>query len=107
MFRDGRTTVRVAVKGRLACTSFEMLHDAAIAGLGVARVPEIGAIEAITHGSLERLLQRFEPPEAPLHVLYPSNRHLAPKVRVFIDALKLAFAEPPWRVRPRKAARQE
>lgn len=102
-FRRGRKAVDVRVRGDLACTSFYPLHDAAIAGLGVARVPALLAVEGLTNGTLVRLLERFEPPDAPLHVLYPSHRHLAPKVRAFVDTLVAAFETPPWEVRlPKK-----
>ncbi len=100
-FRAGRATQKVSVRGRLACTSFYTLRDAAVAGLGVARVPAIVAMDALTEGTLERLLEKFEPPEAPLHVVYPSHRHLAPKVRAFVDMLSIAFDTPPWHLSPR------
>lgn len=96
-FRREGAPVDVAVRGPLGCTSFNLLRDACVDGVGIARIPLLLAAEPLASGTLVRLLERFEPPEAPLHVLYPSQRHVAPKVRTFVDALVRAFADPPWR----------
>jgi DNA-binding transcriptional LysR family regulator len=95
-FRRAGKPVDVQVAGPLACTSFQLLRDACIDGVGVARVPSVIAGDALAAGTLVRVLERFEPPESPLHVLYPSQRHMAPKVRTFVDALVRAFSDPPW-----------
>ena len=36
-------------------------------------------------GTLARILAEFPPPDVPVSLLYPRNRQLAPRVRVFLD----------------------
>ncbi|HEY1887052.1 MAG TPA: LysR substrate-binding domain-containing protein [Roseiarcus sp.] len=48
-------------------------------------------------GRLVRLLPNYPPPEQGLHALYPPGRHLAAKVRSFVDFLVARFGgEPAW-----------
>ena len=85
----------IPVRGKLAANSFFVARDAAIAGLGIARIPELIASEAIQAGQLKVVLKNYAMPEAPLHIVYPSHRHLSPKVRVFVDFFSKAFRESP------------
>lgn len=62
-----------------------MVQRAALANIGIARLPEMQAAEDIRAGRLCRLLPDFEPERTRIHVVYPSRRHLAPRVRVTID----------------------
>ena len=85
----------------------EVACDAAIAGIGLARLPALVCREAVHDGRLRVL---FGPEPAILrtvYVVYPSRRHLPAKVRIFIDALA-ALVEPmqPLEVRGRPARRR-
>ena len=93
-FEAGRRRLSVEVRGPLAANNFFLLRDAAIAGLGVARVPSFFATEGIGQGKLVLLLGRFTPPPAALHVLYPSARQLSPKVRAFVVWMRERFVVP-------------
>lgn len=99
-FRRAGVPFDVAVRGRFGCTSFLMLRDAALASHGVAHLPALFAAEGLRNGTLVRLFERFEMPSAPLHLVYPSQRHVAPKVRAFVDALSAAFTSAPWSALP-------
>lgn len=88
-------TVQVPIRGKLAANSFFVAREAAIAGLGIACIPELLAAKAIAEGRLKPLLKSYAPPVAPLHLVYPSHRHLSPKVRVFVDYFAKAFRESP------------
>ena len=88
-------TVHVPIRGKLAANSFFVAREAAIAGLGIACIPELLAAKAIAEGRLKPLLKSYAPPVAPLHLVYPSHRHLSPKVRVFVDYFAKAFRESP------------
>jgi DNA-binding transcriptional LysR family regulator len=92
-FRVDKATVEVEVKGRLACNSFLLLAIAAERGLGVARIPSALVRDPLAAGTLVAILEDYAPPVAPLHVLYPSSRHLSPKVRVFVDFVTDAFSK--------------
>jgi DNA-binding transcriptional LysR family regulator len=58
---------------------------AGLAGLGVIQAPIYSVHEALKDGRLVAILQDWETPTIPVHVLYPPNRYLSAKIRVFID----------------------
>jgi len=77
----------------------QMLRRAALAGLGLVWVPSFIVGEDIKSGALTRLLPELgASPERNIYALYPHNRYLSAKVRLFIDAAAKAFAEPCWEV---------
>lgn len=94
--RSGEANL-VKVVGRLRFSSADACLSAAEAGLGVARVPSFMAGPRIRVGRLKPLLRAFEDQALGIFVLYPPNRHLATKVRVFVDFLVQRFqGEPAW-----------
>ncbi|AJC21410.1 LysR family transcriptional regulator [Pandoraea pulmonicola] len=54
-------------------------------GLGIACVPEIAIRSQLLQGSLVTVLDDYTTQEMVFHVLWPSSRHLSPKIRVFVD----------------------
>jgi DNA-binding transcriptional LysR family regulator len=87
----------IKVGGRLRFSSADACLAAAEAGLGIARVPSFMAGPRLRAGTLKPLLREFEDQPLGIHVLYPPNRHLATKVRVFVDFLVDRFrGEPAW-----------
>jgi len=95
-FRVARRARQVSVRGRLAANSFLVLRDAAIAGLGVCRIPGFLAIDAVKRGRLVPLLGDEAEDPAPLHVVYPSARHVSPKVRAFGDFVRAHLGGRPF-----------
>src|SRR5258706_5110066 len=83
-FRGTAREGNVAINPRLVVTTAEAALDAA----------RYQAAQDIARGSLLRLLPAHEGDELPIHLLYPSGRHLAPKLRAFVD-----FASPRLRRR--------
>jgi DNA-binding transcriptional LysR family regulator len=97
-FGTGKARVDVRVQGRLRFSSAEACVDAAIRGFGVARAPDFVAAEAVRSGKLIPILCEFEPEPLPIQAVYPHARHLAAKVRVFVDFLAERFSgDPEWR----------
>lgn len=88
--------VDVAVRARLVANDFDALDDACRAGLGIAMLPSDRCASAVREGVLEHVLPDWASPETPAHVVYPSTRHLSPKVRVFVDHLVASMSPPPW-----------
>lgn len=64
------------------------------AGFGLIQVPVYHVTRQLAAGTLVELLPDFRPPPLPLTVLYPQNRHLSPRVRVFVDWLAELFQGP-------------
>jgi DNA-binding transcriptional LysR family regulator len=62
-------------------------------GLGLVQVPRFHAEADLADGTLVQVLDAFPPPPVPVSLLYPRNRQLSPRVRVFIDWLVRAFGE--------------
>ena len=79
----GEETVMVA--GRFAANEMQAVVAAALAGFGIAQVPQAIAEGLINDGRLRRVLGDYRTPAGGLHVLYPSSRHLSPLVRAFIE----------------------
>lgn len=75
------------LSGRYAVTSVELVHRAALRGLGIAVLPTFLCADAIARGSLVRLLDTFEVEEAHIQVVYASGRQLTGRARAFADLL--------------------
>ncbi len=79
--------VRVDFTARLACLDFVMLRAAALAGQGIALLPESVVRTDLAGGMLVRVLPQWNVPQGILHVVFPSRRGMRPAVRAFIDFL--------------------
>ena len=83
--------------GRLKFAGAEACVAAAKAGLGITRSPAFAAAEDLRSGTLTPLLCNIESEMIHVHAVYPHARHLAPKVRAFVDFLAQRYAgEPEW-----------
>jgi DNA-binding transcriptional LysR family regulator len=76
----------------ITVTGAEMYVAAARLGLGLIQVPRYHVADDLTAGTLVEVLPAFPPSPTPVSLLYPHNRQLSPRVRVFIDWLSKAFA---------------
>ena len=72
---------------RICCHDFVVLRAAALAGLGIARLPETMVREDLRAGALKRVLPGWNTPQGVLHVVFASRRGMLPAVRAFIDFL--------------------
>jgi DNA-binding transcriptional LysR family regulator len=72
---------------RVASTEFGVLRQCAIAGLGVAFLPEFACREPLADGRLERIMPGWIGREGILHLVFTSRRGLLPSVRAVIDFL--------------------
>ena len=79
----GRVVVRL--KPRLAVNSMAFALKAAVAGLGLALLPEAVAAAALRRGELKPVLEAWRPPAGGMHLVYPSNRNLSAATRAFVD----------------------
>jgi DNA-binding transcriptional LysR family regulator len=85
------TTQSVRVNPRLTMTSNAAAISAALAGFGWTRTLSYQVASALRSGRLVRVLERFEPPPLPIHIVHREGRHGSQKARAFID---LAVAAP-------------
>jgi DNA-binding transcriptional LysR family regulator len=85
--KDGRE-LRVHVEGQLVFNgSFQMLN-AALAGFGLAYVPEDVAQPHLAKGRLKRVLEDWCPPNSGYHLYYPSRRQSSTAFALVVDALR-------------------
>lgn len=84
-FRNAGKDIVVPVRPRLVVTTAEAAIDAAIAGVGVTRVLSYQVADAVKRGRLALVLRNFEPEPYPANLVYPSGRHIAAKLRAFLD----------------------
>jgi len=94
-------SVQVAVPARLMVSDFDVLYAVANAGLGIALLPAFRCAEEIRARKLERVLAGWNAPSTPVQVVYPSTRHLSPKVKSFVDHLHERMTPSPWELGPR------
>ena len=85
--KDGRE-LRVHVEGQLVFNGTFQMLNAAIAGFGLAYVPEDIAQPDLSQGSLRRVLADWCPPYAGYHFYYPSRRQQTPAFRLLVEALR-------------------
>jgi DNA-binding transcriptional LysR family regulator len=88
--RDGRE-IPVAVNGELRINNGIALAQAAIAGHGILMSPTFYVGPEIRAGRLRRILADYRLPEFGIYAVYPQARHVAPKVRAFVDFLAKRF----------------
>ncbi|CAH0174678.1 LysR family transcriptional regulator [Pseudomonas mediterranea] len=82
----------VAIEGALSVFGAEIYAASAIAGLGLIQCPHYRMETQIQQGLVQEILIDTPPPPMPISVLYPHNRHLSPRVRVFVDWVTEVFA---------------
>ncbi|MHB9100686.1 MAG: LysR family transcriptional regulator [Sulfuricella sp.] len=87
---------RVEVKGSIRANTSLALREAALAGTGIILSANFVVGDDLRQGRLQRLLPGYEIPPRTLFAVYPQNRSLLPKVRVFIDFLAAAYRNPAW-----------
>ncbi len=87
----------VRLNRNFAGNSAEMQVEACLQGLGIGLLPAFVAREHLDSGALLRVLPEFETwPQRGIYALFPQNRHLAIRVRLFVDWLSQCGAEFPW-----------
>ena len=84
-FRLGKKIEKFPTRERLSVTTSETAADAAIAGVGVARLFCYQIASAVADRRVELLLREFEPEPVPVQLVYLTSRRMAQKLRAFID----------------------
>ncbi|XXF79020.1 LysR family transcriptional regulator [Myxococcaceae bacterium GXIMD 01537] len=76
------------ISGNFGANSSILLREAALAGLGLALVPAFVVERELASGALRAVLEAHVPAPHTLFALDPHQRHLSPKVRVFIEFMR-------------------
>ncbi|MCL1058560.1 LysR family transcriptional regulator [Shewanella gelidimarina] len=75
----------VDVRPKVLCNNGHMQLAMVLEGHGIARLPSFYMQEALQSNQLEVLFDTFPTIDVDVFVIYPSRKHLSPKVRAFID----------------------
>jgi DNA-binding transcriptional LysR family regulator len=76
------------VEGPLRANNGELIRDAAVAGLGIVRLPDFIVAEALAGGQLVTVLEEFLPKAVSVYAVYPQHRQGSVAVRVFVQFLR-------------------
>ncbi|WP_058835774.1 LysR family transcriptional regulator [Luteimonas abyssi] len=88
---DGDQILTVHPQGRFKADNGTALVAAAVAGLGIAAVPDGLTHEHVASGALVPVMTRYPPPEAGVYVVRPPGQHPSQKVRVLTEVLIACF----------------
>lgn len=91
--KDGKT-VTVRVEGKLDCNDGELLHRWVSEGLGLGWRSTWEIQKQLHRGELETVLDDYALPAYDILAVYPQQRHLPAKVRLFIEHLKKTYQAP-------------
>ena len=87
-FEKGNRELRVRVEGQFIANGTMAMLNAAIAGLGLAYVPEGMAKPYLDEGRLVRTLEDWCPPSPGYHLYYASRRQSSPAFALVVEALR-------------------
>ncbi len=87
---DAKKT-EIKIEHRVGINESNAHMAAGLAGLGIIQTFAYSAGPALKDGTLVEILKKWRPPAYPFHVVYPQNRHVTHRLRVFIDWLVEVF----------------
>ncbi len=77
----------IDINAHVLCNSSQMELALVLDGQGICRLPEFTMAKALHSQKLVVLFQEYLAPEINVYAVYPSKKHLSPKIRCFIDLL--------------------
>jgi DNA-binding transcriptional LysR family regulator len=84
-FGSDGAEITTPLHSRLSVNTIDAAIDAALAGMGLARVMSYQIVDYVRQGRLALALEAFEPPARPVHLVYNGQSRLPLKLRAFID----------------------
>ena len=87
-FEDDGRDIKIRVDGQVAFNNSFHAVEAALAGFGLAYVPEDVALPHIAKGRLKRVLENYCPPWDGYYLYYPSRRQSSPAFVALVEALR-------------------
>lgn len=83
---DRKAEVRVAL--RLAINDLEIMSEVVRSGIGIGLIPKFVCVEDLHAGRLQQVLPDWHSAGAPVQAIYPTTRHLSPKVLAFVELVR-------------------
>jgi DNA-binding transcriptional LysR family regulator len=94
-FMDGDEVITVHPRGRFKADNGTALIAAAVAGLGIAWLPDGLTRDYVASGALVPVMTRYPPPPAGIYVIRPPGQHPSLKVRALTELLIECFEQAP------------
>lgn len=88
--------VSVKVDGPMTVNNGDAILEATRHGVGCAVLPDFFINEHLTTGELVKVLDGWDCGDSAIWAIYPHNRHLSAKVRLFVDFLAESLSRTPW-----------
>ena len=85
MFKDNK---EIIVQPILWLNDSRAMRECAILGIGIVKLHDYIATDALQDGRLIEVLSEFQEPQLPVYLYYQQSRYLQPKIRKFIDFKK-------------------
>jgi DNA-binding transcriptional LysR family regulator len=89
-------SISVDVSGSLIMNNSLAIRESIREGIGITRTPTFVVGKDVQEGRLVKVLTGYETLEVQIFLVYPQRRHLAPKVRAFIDFMAERISETPY-----------
>jgi DNA-binding transcriptional LysR family regulator len=95
--KRGKELAEVRLKNHLRVNDFLFIKQLLLGHCGIAYVPSIMVLDEVQNGMLVRVLSDWTLTERELYLVYPSDRHLSPKVRAFVEFVyQKVTSQAPW-----------
>jgi DNA-binding transcriptional LysR family regulator len=95
LFERGGKRIEISPSPRVAVNDSAAHFVSLRAGLGLGQLISFMVSASGATDELVPVLEDWQPAPLPMHVLYPANRHLSTKVRVFVDWIAEVFSRSP------------
>jgi DNA-binding transcriptional LysR family regulator len=92
-FSAGGALRHIVLPSRIRVNNSDTMADLARLGFGLVQAPRYRFAEDLASGALVEVLPDFPPSPTPLSALYPQNRQLTLRLRVFLDWVSRIFGE--------------
>jgi DNA-binding transcriptional LysR family regulator len=87
-FAKKKRELKVRPQGQLAFNTIALAHDMAVAGLGLAYLPQDVVSQKLAAGKLIQVLADWSPPASGYHFYYPTRRQQTPAFKLLVDAVR-------------------
>ena len=94
-FNRNGERIEVPMPGLIALNDSNAYVQAGLAGLGVIQMTDYLLTRHVEEGRMVQLLPDWASDPLPVHIIYPQNRHMSAKVRVFVEWVSDVFANHP------------
>jgi LysR family transcriptional regulator for bpeEF and oprC len=95
-FRRGDERIEIPMRGVIALNDSNAYVHAGLAGLGVIQMTDYLMMQHVAAGRMVQLLPDWTSDPVPVHIVYPQNRHMSAKVRVFVEWVSDLLSNHPY-----------